>query len=453
MRIGLLGAGTVGAAFCDLLQARGPELTDRLHEPLELAAVVVRDAARPRRLALPPSVAVTTDAARVVADPGIEVVVEATTAAVDALFPLARTALARGASFVTANKSLVAARGAELFTLARAGGGDLLFEASVGATVPIVATLQHALAAADIEGVAGVLNGSTNFLLARLDEGASFTEAVAEARALGYLEADPSDDVDGHDAARKIAILASLVSGRAVAEASVACRGLSGVGPGEVRLARALGGALRLLAVAERGADGRDDRAWVAPAVVPWDSPLASVHGAANAVVIRSAGAGEVLVAGQGAGGAPTAQALGGDVVMAALRRRAGARGPLGGWREAVAGAVPGMGRVPYALRVEAGALGSALAGRIAALTGVEATLALGDGALGVTTTRLAADDVEALRQRILHLPAAEAVGPALVRWAGLGPAAAEGRGWWRVPITAPAATSAPTLHAGRERS
>ena len=436
MRVGLLGAGTVGSALLDLLAAHGPELTDRLGEPLAVAAVVVRDAAKPRRLSLPEGTLVTADAARVVDDPAISLVVEVI-GGVDPALAYVERALRRGASVVTANKSLVAAHAPRLFAAARAGGGDLLFEACVGAAVPVVGAMQHALSAGRVRAVAGVLNGSTNFLLALLAEGVGFDEAVARARHLGYLEADPSDDVDGHDAARKIAILACLAGGRHVGPEAVTRRGLAGVGPGEVELAGALGATLKLLAVAERppGASGPFSL-WVAPALVPAHHPLAAVHGAANAVVVAVEPGGETLLAGQGAGGPPTAQAVAGDLIAAAVRRRAGLAGPLYAWRAGDAG---GAGAAPmpayaYAFLVACDGVDARRLERSAVgVAAVERVLPLGQGSFAVVTSMLDAAGADAVKQQIGHLPGVQAVGVPLVRWPGLG----DGEGdWWRVPAS-----------------
>lgn len=442
MRVGLLGAGTVGSSLLDLLAQHGPELTDRLGEPIEVAAAVVRDAARPRRLSLPSGARLTGDAGAVVDDPSVAVVVEVM-GGVEPARTYALRALRRGASLVTANKALVAACGPELFGAARAGGGDVLFEAAVGASVPVVGAMQRALAAARVEAVAGVLNGSTNYLLARMADGVAFEATVAEARTLGYLEADPSDDVDGHDSARKIAILAALASGRHHAPEAVTRRGLAGVTAEDVAMAGELGLVVKLLAVAER-VDGLGAWAvWVAPCALSAASPLASVHGAANAVVVSAQPGGDTLLAGQGAGGPPTAQAVAGDILEAMRRRRAGERGPLVAWAPADdAPAVP-MPAYPHLVRVACQAadrprLGQALA-RVA---GVAAVVDGGAAGLVVRTQPLGSDALEGLASRIGDQQGVESVGVPLVVWSAATEGASDAA-WWRVPALMPAAAAA----------
>lgn len=452
MRVGMLGAGTVGSSLLDLLARHGPELTDRLGEPLEVVAVVVRDAARPRRLSLPDRGRVTDDAATVVDDPSVEVVVEVMGGTEPAL-AYALRALRRGASLVTANKALIAAHAPALFAAAGEGGGDVLFEAAVGAAVPVIGAMQQALSAARVSAIAGVLNGSTNYLLARMADGVAFADAVRQASAQGYLEADPGDDVDGHDAARKIAILASLAAGRHYAPEAVACRGLGGVGPADMAIAAALGMAVKLLAVAERGAGDGDFSVWVAPALVPADHPFAAVHGAANAVAVAAEPGGETLLAGQGAGGAPTAQAVAGDLLAAARRRRAGQRGPLYRWRAApAAGTAVPMPAYPYVVRVGCAPAGRERLERAAALVeGVGRTLAAGPEAVAVATPAMGRGEADALAVRLLALPGAREVGAPLVRWSGL--ARRDGaEAWWRVPALAPAAVAAAGLGRGQGR-
>jgi homoserine dehydrogenase len=441
MRVGVLGAGTVGSALIDLLARHGPTLTDRLGEPLEVAAVVVRDAAKPRRLSLGDGSPVTTDAARVVDDPGVPIVVElmgGTSPARD----YALRALRRGASLVTANKALVAAHGPELFDAAAAGGGDVLFEAAVGAAVPVVSALERALSAARVRAVAGVLNGSTNYLLAQMADGMSLAEAVGLARSLGYLEADAADDLEGRDPARKIAILASLAAGaHHHAPEGAQRRGLDGVGPADLALAADLGMAVKLLAVAERSDEDETFALWVAPALVGADHPLAAVHGAANAVAIAAAPGGETLLAGQGAGGPPTAQAVAGDVLSAARRRRRGQRGPLWRWRAAVAAPAP-MPDYPYVVRL-ACAPGDRARLEAAALhlPGAERVVPGGGAALGVATAPLSPAAAATLAERLASLTGVLEVGAPLVLWPGLERAEAERR-WWRAPALAPAAAA-----------
>ncbi|MCL6595632.1 MAG: homoserine dehydrogenase [Firmicutes bacterium] len=425
MRIGLLGAGTVGSSLLALLVQHEDDLRKRLGEPLEVAAVVVRDGARPRRLSMPAGAVLTTDAGRVVDDPEVEIVVEAM-GGLEPARTYALRALGRGADWVSANKALVAGAGPELFRAAAASGADLRFEAAVGAAVPVVGTLQDALGAARVLAIAGVLNGSTNFILARMAAGDDAAAAIERARALGYLEADAADDLDGYDAARKIAILASLAGGRHLAPEGVAVRGVGGLTGDDLQMAAALGCEVKLLAVAERAEDGF--AAWVAPALVPATSPLAAVRGAANAVLIASIPGGETLVAGQGAGGAPTASALAGDLLAAARRRRAGGRGPTFAWREAPASPPAPPPRRHVMRVVTAGAKPPDLA----AVPGVRGVAAQGEGWTAVATEAMDDARVAEVRRRLRAVAGVREVGVALTRWRA---ERAEGEEWWRPPV------------------
>jgi len=434
VRIGLLGGGTVGSAVVDLLVAHAPDLAQRLGEEVVLEAVVVRDRLRTRPWTLPAGAEVLDDAARVVDDPGVEIVVEAIGGTTDAL-DLARRVLARGGSLVTANKALVAEHGPALFALAREHGGEVRFEAAVGAAVPVVAALQEALGAARVDSIAGVLNGSTNFLLALLAAGEPLAGAVARARRLGYLEADASDDLDGHDAARKIAILASIAGGRHLPPTHVAARGLGAIGPDDLAVAHALGASVKLLGVAERTPDGFC--AWVGPSLVPAGHPLAAVRGAANAVLIDAAPGGETLVAGQGAGGGPTAMALAGDLLAAAKRRRAGARGPFVDWLPArLAEGPTAAAPMAYVIRV------AARSGSVASLerllsrdTAVVSVVGSGPGYLAIRTGPLAPAEADATARRLGALAGADGTGPALAVW---NPPDASGEPWWQPPAAEP---------------
>lgn len=436
MRIGLLGAGTVGSALAHLLVAHADDLAERLGERIEVAAVLVRHADRPHPLPDALSTVVTTDAARVVDEPSVEVVVEAM-GGTDPALAYARRVLRRGASLVTANKALIAGHGPELFTLATAYGGDVLFEGAVAAAVPVVGAMQGALSAARLEALAGVLNGSTNFLLALLASGVDLAGAVAQARRLGYLEADPRDDLDGHDAARKLAILASLANNRHVPPGSVPTRGIAGLEPADVEMAAALGAEIKLLAVMERS--GASFSAWVAPALVPADHPLAAVRGAANAVLIAASPGGQTLLAGQGAGGGPTAAAVAGDVLTAARRRRAGARGPIFAWRCDEAPLAPER-PVPHIVRLRLSFSDPGARRAVLAQDGVAAVAAETAQWLAVTTHSLRTAEVEELRGRLRRLPHVAGVGTALVRWTPFDPGA---ESWWRAGAAEPLVAAA----------
>ena len=310
VRLGLIGCGTVGSAFAEQLLAREPLLARRLGARLHLARVAVRDTRRQR---LVPRTALTDDAAEIASDPEIDVVVEASGAphAADWL----RTALGRGASVVTASKQAVARTPALLERLVRRDQ-RLWCEGAVAAGVPVVRALRESLAGEEVQSIRGVLNGTSTFLLSRLEAGATFESALADARALGYTEADPGADLDGTDAAAKIAILCTVAWRTPVLVDHVSVTGINGILP----VARE--GGWRLVATAVR--DGDRVRATVAPErLVPTD-PLASAYGVVNVVEVRASLAGALTWSGAGAGGAATASALVGDTLSAArqaLRR------------------------------------------------------------------------------------------------------------------------------------
>jgi homoserine dehydrogenase len=242
-------------------------------------------------------------------------------------------AMAAGSSVVTANKALLAADGASLYSAAEEHGVDLYFEASVAGAIPLLRPLRESLAGDRVLTVLGIVNGTTNFILSQMEErGADYADVLREAQELGYAEADPTADVEGHDAAAKAAILAELAFHTRVTADQVSCEGISHVTLADVEAARQMGFVIKLLAVAERNIDAEgNDRGVtvrVHPAMVPVDHPLASVRDAFNAVFIVAEAAGELMFYGRGAGGQPTASAVLGDVVAAARNRVSGGRGP-----------------------------------------------------------------------------------------------------------------------------
>jgi homoserine dehydrogenase len=317
IRLGLIGCGTVGSAFAEQLLAREPMLARRLGARLHLARVAVRDTRRKRPV---PRTFVTDDAAAIASDPDIDVVVEASGA------PQAsgwlRTALGRGASVVTASKQAVARTPALLERLVRRDQ-RLWCEGAVAAGVPVVRALRESLAGEEVHAIRGVLNGTSTFLLSRLETGSTLDLALAEARSLGYAEADPSADLDGSDAAAKLAILCTVAWRIPVTADHVTVTGIDGVLP----VARE--GGWRLVATATR--DGDHVCARVAPERLAPGDPLAAAHGVVNVVEVRAALAGALTWSGAGAGGAATASALVGDTLAAArqalhrLRARAAA--------------------------------------------------------------------------------------------------------------------------------
>ena len=329
MRVALLGCGVVGSEVVRLLDAHKDDLAQRIGAPLELAGVAVRRPTRDRDLPIDPSL-FTADAAGLVARSDVDIVVEVI-GGIEPARSLLLTALERGASVVSANKALLAEDGATLYDAARRGGADLYCEASVAGAIPILRPLRESLAGDRVTRVLGIVNGTTNYILSRMDEsGAGFDEALEEAQALGYAEADPSADVDGFDAAAKAAILAGLAFHTRVVAADVHREGISDVTAGDVASAREMGAVVKLLAIAERGPDtaGRDSvGVRVHPAMIPRSHPLASVGDAYNAVFVEGDAAGQLMFYGRGAGGAPTASAVLGDLVAVARNRLTGARG------------------------------------------------------------------------------------------------------------------------------
>ena len=323
--VALLGGGTVGSQVARLILEQSDDLAARIGAPLELAGVAVRDASRAREGV--PSALITDDATALVAR-GSDIVVEVM-GGIEPARTLILQAMAAGSSVVTANKALLAADGAALYAAAAANGVDLYFEASVAGAIPLLRPLRESLAGDRVVKVLGIVNGTTNFILSKMDEeGADYADVLAEAQRLGYAEADPTADVGGLDAAAKAAILAELAFHTRVTFDDVSCEGITGVTAADVAAARDMGFVIKLLAVAERTEDGRGVIVRVHPTMVPRSHPLASVRDAFNAVFIEAKSAGEMMFYGRGAGGAPTASAVLGDVVAVARNLRSGGHGP-----------------------------------------------------------------------------------------------------------------------------
>lgn len=323
--VALLGGGTVGSQVARLILEQSDDLAARTGAPLELVGVAVRDASRPRE-GVPAELL--TDDATALAARGSDIVVEVM-GGIEPARTLILQAMAAGSSVVTANKALLAADGATLYAAAAAHGVDLYFEASVAGAIPLLRPLRESLAGDRVVKVLGIVNGTTNFILSKMDEeGADYADVLAEAQQLGYAEADPTADVGGLDAAAKAAILAELAFHTRVTFDDVSCEGITGVTAADVAAARDMGFVIKLLAVAERTEDGRGVIVRVHPTMVPRSHPLASVRDAFNAVFIEAESAGEMMFYGRGAGGAPTASAILGDVVAVARNLRSGGHGP-----------------------------------------------------------------------------------------------------------------------------
>ncbi|MFL6061781.1 MAG: homoserine dehydrogenase [Marmoricola sp.] len=328
VRVALLGCGVVGTQVARLIAEQADDLTARVGAPVELAGIAVRRLGLERDAALPTEL-FTTDAEELVRREDVDVVVEVI-GGIEPARSLILAALESGASVVTANKALLAEDGATLFAAAESAGRDLYYEASVAGAIPILRPLRESLAGDKVTRVLGIVNGTTNFILDKMDtSGAGFSEALEEAQALGYAEADPTADVEGFDAAAKAAILASLAFHTRVTAADVYREGIAEVTASDVASARAMGSVVKLLAICSRveGPDGPAVSARVHPAMIPTSHPLASVRGAYNAVFVESEAAGQLMFYGPGAGGAPTASAVLGDLVTVARNRLSDVRG------------------------------------------------------------------------------------------------------------------------------
>jgi homoserine dehydrogenase len=326
LRLALLGGGTVGTHVARLLAQHAEDLSSRVGAPLELVGVAVRDLTKSRE-GIDPKL-LTTDAMSLVDRDDVDLVIEVM-GGIEPARSLILTAMERGASVITANKALLAADGATLHAAAQKHGVDLYYEASVAGAIPLLRPLGESLAGDRVRRVLGIVNGTTNFILSKMDEqGADYDDVLSEAQALGYAEADPTADVGGFDAAAKASILASLAFHTRVTNEDVHIEGITEVTSADVRAARDMGFVIKLLAIAELSTDERGVVVRVHPTMVPRDHPLASVRDAFNAVFIEAEAAGEVMFYGRGAGGAPTASAVVGDVVAAARNRLAGSRRP-----------------------------------------------------------------------------------------------------------------------------
>jgi homoserine dehydrogenase len=328
VKVALLGCGVVGSQVARLLHEQAGDLAARVGAPVELVGIAVRRLGIPRDVDLPEEL-FTTDAEALVARGDIDIVVEV----IGGLEPartLILSALEHGASVVSANKALLAEDGGTLFEAAEKAGRDLFYEAAVAGAIPILRPLRESLAGDQVTRVLGIVNGTTNFILDRMDSsGAGFNEALEEAQGLGYAEADPTADVEGFDAAAKAAILASLAFHTRVTAADVHREGIAEVTASDVASAAEMGCVVKLLAICalENGPDGPAVSARVHPAMIPRSHPLASVREAYNAVFVESRAAGQLMFYGPGAGGSPTASAVMGDLVTVARNRLAGVRG------------------------------------------------------------------------------------------------------------------------------
>ncbi|MEV0312849.1 homoserine dehydrogenase [Nonomuraea fuscirosea] len=327
LKVALLGCGVVGSQVIRLMHEQAGDLAARVGAPLELAGVAVRRLGRKRDVEVDPAL-LTTDAEALVTRDDVDIVIEVI-GGIEPARSLIVSALSRGKSVVTANKALLAADGATLHEAARTGRGDLYFEASVAGAIPLLRPLRESLAGDHVKRVLGIVNGTTNYILDKMDStGASFTDALEEAQTLGYAEADPTADVEGFDAAAKAAILAGLAFHSRVRAEEVHREGITDITATDVASAKAMGYVIKLLAICARSDDGRSFGVRVHPAMIPRSHPLAGVREAYNAVFVEAESAGQLMFYGKGAGGAPTASAVLGDLVAVGRNRLAGTRGP-----------------------------------------------------------------------------------------------------------------------------
>jgi homoserine dehydrogenase len=344
LRVVLLGCGIVGTAVARLLTENAGDLTERVGRPLEIVGVAVRRPDKDRSETGVDASLFTTDAQELVtrADVVIEVI-----GGIEPARSLILSAMKHGASVVTANKALLAEDGSRLYQAAQDCDVDLYYEASVAGAIPLLRPLRESLVGDDVRRILGIVNGTTNYVLDKMDStGAGFADAVEQAQALGYAEADPTADVEGFDAAAKAAILASLAFHTRVGAKDVYREGITEISAADIGAAREMDCVVKLLAICERivgnggegsGGDGDEERGHdsgggisvrVHPAMIPRTHPLAGVREAFNAVFVEAESAGPLMFYGQGAGGAPTASAILGDVVAVARHKVVGGRGP-----------------------------------------------------------------------------------------------------------------------------
>lgn len=326
LRVALLGAGAVGSQVAALLRKHGDELADRAGAALDLVGIAVRDLDAPRETDLPREL-LTTDPEPLIV--GADIVIELM-GGIEPARSHILAAINSGADVVTANKALLATHGPEIFEAADQVGASVYYEAAAAGAIPIIRPLRDSLAGDRVQRIMGIVNGTTNYILDRMDrEGSDFADVLADAQALGYAEADPTADVEGYDAAQKAAILASLAFHTAVPLDGVHREGITSVDKQMMDAARHAGYVIKLLAVCERlaGESGEEISVRVYPALIPREHPLASVHGANNAVFVQAEAAGDLMFYGAGAGGVQTASAVLGDIVSAARRHIAGGVG------------------------------------------------------------------------------------------------------------------------------
>lgn len=322
--IGMLGCGVVGSQVARLLAEDSGDFAARAGARLVLKKIAVRDS-KTKREHINPDL-LTTDAKSVVTDPQINIVIEVM-GGIEPARELILTAIENGKSIITANKALLAKHGAELFQAANKNGVDLYYEAAVGGAIPILRPLRESLVGDHINRVMGIVNGTTNYILTKMDEvGSEFGAALKEAQQLGFAEADPTADVEGHDAAAKAAILAGLAFHTRVTSDEVSSEGITKITARDVAVAHDIDHVIKLLAIAELTPSGAIN-VRVHPTLIPRQHPLAAVRNAFNAIFVEAQSAGELMFYGRGAGGAPTASAVLGDLIAVARNLARGSAG------------------------------------------------------------------------------------------------------------------------------
>jgi homoserine dehydrogenase len=327
IRVGLMGLGTVGTGVAKILKHNADAITKKVGVPIELAKVLVRNIDKPRGIMLSEGI-LTTDPDEIIDDPKISIVIEVM-GGINPTKELLNKALTKGKHVVTANKDLVALHGKELFESASASNSGLFFEASVAGGIPIIRPLKECLAGNNIEEIMGIINGTTNYILTKMtSEGLSFEKALNEAQELGYAEADPTADIEGYDAARKIAILASVAFGTRVTFTDVFVEGITKITSEDINYAKDLNYVIKLLGIA-KSLNGKVE-VRVHPAFIPLTHPLAAVNDVFNAIFVKGDAVGETMFFGKGAGEMPTASAIVGDVIRASRDLVFGATGRIG---------------------------------------------------------------------------------------------------------------------------
>ena len=383
IKVGMLGCGVVGSDVARLLESNSADLAARSGAKLELSKIGVRNL---NRTGVPTNL-LTTDLDSIVKDPSIDLIIEVI-GGIEPARTLIMQALANKKSVVTANKALLAKHAAELFEVADKNGVDLYYEAAVAGAIPILRPMRESLVGDHVQRVMGIVNGTTNYILTKMDEsGAPFEGALKEAQALGFAEADPTADVEGFDAAAKAAILASLAFHTRVTDSDVYREGISKISATDVAVARSLDLIIKLLAIADLNDQG-EISVRVHPTLISRNHPLAAVRESFNAVFVEAESAGELMFYGRGAGGAPTASAVLGDLVAVARHKVLGSQGPRESGYAARKIAPMGSNKTRYLIRLD-------VADKPGVLAKVAETFAKGDVSIQTVRQNGRGDDAE----------------------------------------------------------